>query len=170
MFASMLRILLGFIIACIVAGAIMVGFVQGDEMMTDDAVKLSDAAELSLLVGTHQAIFAAPFALVAAAIGEWQSIRNWAYYGLAGIAIAAAGFIAQYASEEGGDLSILNQYGLTAFLVAGFLGGLAYWLVAGRLSGDAPRHAASAGARPVAPQAAKTQPSGSGTATAGAKK
>ena len=81
-------------------------------------------------------MFSAPFALVAAAIGEWQSIRSWVYYALAGLAIAIAGFIAIHFGETGGANSIVNQYAIIAYLCAGLVGGWVYWLFSGRYAGD----------------------------------
>ena len=88
------------------------------------------------MAATHSAVFSAPFALVAAAIGEWQSIRSWVYYALAGIAISIAGFIALYSGETSGPNSIVNQYATIAYLCSGLVGGWVYWLVSGRMAGD----------------------------------
>jgi hypothetical protein len=46
----------------------------------------------------------------------------------------------QHFSEAPGQASILQNYALTAFLVAGFVAGFAYWLFSGRFVG---RRAAS---------------------------
>jgi hypothetical protein len=79
-------------------------------------------------------VFSAPFALIAVALGEWQGIRSWLYYVLAGIGIAGAGFFAQYTGEPDGA-TIVNDYALRAFLVTGVVAGLVYWAVAGRRAG-----------------------------------
>jgi len=52
-----------------------------------------------------------------------------------GILIAFAGFGVEYLNEVGGQPSIVNTYAARAFLAVGFLGGIAYWLVAGRRAG-----------------------------------
>ena len=67
-------------------------------------------------------MFAAPFAFIATAISEAQSIRNWAYHALGGLAISVAGFVAQMSSEPVGAPSIVNNYALTTFLTSGFIG------------------------------------------------
>ena len=137
MIGSILRVLVGFVLACIAAALVKLGFsLTPAELVSDDVDKLTASGVLSLMIATHNAVFAAPFALVAAAIGEWQSIRSWIYYALAGIAIAIAGFIALYSGESGGQATIVNNYALAAFLAAGFVGGLVYWLVAGRRAGN----------------------------------
>lgn len=136
MIVSIFRVLFGFVLACLAAGAVQLGFALPNEVMTDDVDKLLSAGELAALTATHSGVFAAPFALVAAAIGEWQSIRNWVYYALSGIAIAIAGFIALYSGESTGAATIVNNYALAAYLCAGLAGGLVYWLIAGRLSGE----------------------------------
>ena len=137
MIVSVFRVLLGFVIACLVGAVVQLAFATPNDVLTDDTDRLSWTGEQILLAATHSAVFSAPFALVAAAIGEWQSIRSWVYYALAGIAIAIAGFIALYSGETTiGPNSIVNNYALAAYLCAGLAGGLAYWLVSGRTAGD----------------------------------
>jgi hypothetical protein len=136
MITSVLRVLVGFALACIAGALLQLGFATPNDVLTDDPDRLSWSAEQVLLAATHAAVFSAPFALVAAAIGEWQSIRSAIYYALAGIAIAIAGFIALYSGETSGPNSIVNQYAIVAYLCSGLAGGLVYWLVSGRLAGD----------------------------------
>ena len=47
-----------------------------------------------------------------------------------------SGVKAQFESEVTGQPTILNAYALTAFITAGFVAGLAYWLIAGRKAGS----------------------------------
>lgn len=131
MLVALLRVLLGFAAATLAAGLVQAVFA----LAPGGLPKGSDLIEIVLLTATHFAVFSAPFALVAAAVGEWQSIRNWAFYAAGGIAIALAGFMAQYSSESGGP-TILNDYAARAFLTPGFVGGFVYWMVSGRLAGD----------------------------------
>ena len=128
-----LRVLTGFLIACIAAALTKVAFAHNvGELGTIPAVR-------PLLIATHVAIFASPFALVAIAIGEWQRIRDWVYYALSGIAISLAGLAAQYSSESSTPLAtILNSHAAKAFLTAGFIGGVMYWLFSGRHAGSHP--------------------------------
>lgn len=155
MIRATFRVLAGFIVSCLVAGLVTVAFVitpaefaalSGPALMD----RLSTFGMLALLAATHSAIFAAPFALIAAVIGEWQSIRNPMYYAVAGVLIALGGFAAQYSSETGAAASIANNYALKAFLTAGFFAGLSYWIVAGRAAGDDEEDVAQPTARPKA--------------------
>ena len=98
---TLLRVLFGFIVACLVAGVVTVAFVVTPadiaalpaEAQTE---RLGNAGVLSLLVATHSAIFALPFALIAIVIAELSRVRSWIYYVLVGIAIALGGFAAEY--------------------------------------------------------------------------
>ncbi len=157
MLSALLRIIFGFIVACLVAGAATVAFViTPADIATLPAdlrpERLGDAGVLSLLAATHSAIFAFPFALIAIAIAEWQSIRSWIYYVVVGIAIALGGFGAEYLSEVGVQPSIVNDYAARAFLTVGFFAGLAYWLVAGRVAGPTRAPSAEQPAEPEAPE------------------
>ena len=149
---TLLRVLFGFIIACLVAGAVTVAFVVTPADIASlpaDArfERLANAGVLALLAATHSAIFAFPFAMLANGIGEMWHVRSWLYYAVVGLLIGAGGFVAYYANEVAGQPSIFNNYALAAFLTIGTLGGLAYWLVAGRRAGgkraDAPPPAAA---------------------------
>ena len=140
MIGGFFRVVFGFIVACLVAGAATTAFVitPADiatlpaELRPD---RLSSAGTLSLLAATHSAIFAAPFALTALVIAEVRCIRSWVYYAFVGILIAFLGFGAEYLNEVGGQPSIVNTYALRAYLAVGFLGGVAYWFAAGRRAG-----------------------------------
>lgn len=140
MLGTLLRVLFGFVVACLVAGVATVAFVvtPADLASQPDGIwseRLGSAGVLSLLAATHSAIFAFPFAMIAIALGEWQRIRSWIYYVVVGIAIAFGGFVAEYLAEAGGQPSIVNDYAMRAFLTVGFFSGLAYWLAAGRRAG-----------------------------------
>lgn len=137
MILSVFRVLVAFAIACIAGAAIQLAFAAPNDVLTDDPDRLSWSLEQVLLAATHSAVFSAPFALVAAAIGEWQSIRSWVYYALAGTAISIAGFIALYSGETSTTSSIVNQYAAVAYLCSGIVGGWAYWLFSGRYAGEA---------------------------------
>lgn len=136
MVSGILRVLFGFIVGCFAAGMVKVGFViTPEELLSANEQQWLAAAQLTLFAATQTAVFAAPFALIAATIGEWQSIRGWTYYVITGIAIAAAGFAALYSSENVGQPTIVNRYALLAYFSAGIVGGFVYWLFAGRGAG-----------------------------------
>jgi hypothetical protein len=137
MFRALFRVLFGFILACLAAGVAKVLFAFGpDFVLGGQADNIDKFIGLSLVSATHMGVFAAPFAFIATAISEWQSLRNWAYHALAGIAISVGGFVAQMQSELTGAPSIVNNYALTTYLTTGFIAGLTYWLFAGRTAGD----------------------------------
>ncbi len=140
MLGTIFRILIGFAIACLVAGAVTTAFIVTP---TDVAAlspdvrpeQLGYAGLLSLYAATHSAIFAFPFALIAIALAEWLCVRSWIYYTIVGILIALGGFAAVSYFEVEGQPTIINNYALRTFLTVGVFGGLAYWLVAGRRAG-----------------------------------
>lgn len=140
----MLGRLLSVIIACLwsalVAGLVIVLFATTPAEIlsapTDIARdKISRLLELSIFSGVQAIVFGWPFLLLAISIAEWRAIRTWAFYAIVGMAIALAGFMAHYASETPADYTIVNNYALTAYLTAGFVGGVLYWILAGRFAG-----------------------------------
>lgn len=142
MIGRIFRVLSGFIVACLAAGLTKVLFAYSPAELSALLPEVAlERVSLMMPVATHIAIFSAPFALVVTAFGEWQGLRDWSYYGVAAIAIALIGFFAQYQSETATQgWSILNSnYPIIAFLTTGFVGGVAYWLVSGRLAGGRPR-------------------------------
>lgn len=140
------RVLIGFIVACAAAGLTTALFVHTPEELAN-ALTASPAGEdpwsqlgvTTLVAATQSAIFSAFFAFITAAIGEWHRVRDWTYYAMAGIVIALLGFAAQWMSEETGQgWSVVNSnYPLIAFLTTGFVGGWTYWACAGRKAGTA---------------------------------
>jgi hypothetical protein len=152
--ARILRIVAGFALACVAAALTLVLFVYapgdlsrvGDEL---DGERLSEIANWALIITPHVAVSAAFPAMLAAVIAEQRKIGNWAFYVLAGMATALAGFLAQSLLETPGERSILHTYALIAFLSAGLVGGLVYWLASGR-------YAAAPAPRAGGPKAAAT--------------
>lgn len=142
MFATLLRVLFGFLIGCVVAGLVIVGFVMppSELLALPDSVmydRLGNGGMLILVAATQSVVFAAPFALVAAAIAEWQSFRSLFFYLFVGLAISFGGFVAIYASELAKEPSIANGYAMMAYGLSGLAAGSVYWLLAGRFAGDA---------------------------------
>jgi hypothetical protein len=153
MIGRLIRVVIGFTLACLAAGVTMVLFVHTPLELAGDlgSERVTEAGVLSLAAATHSAVFAAPFALIAAIVGEWQRIGSWMYYVLVSVAIAAIGFMAQYWTEAAGEASIVNNYAVTAFIVTGFVAGLVYWLVSGRHAGGRREPEFVAPARPLPP-------------------
>ncbi len=140
MLERIFRVLVGFVVACLAAGFTKVLFaITPSELMGLPADVRSDRLGLVVESGLFAAIwsffFSLPFAFVAAAIGEWQRIRSSTYYIVMGLGISMVGFLTQHSAELPGQPSIMNNYGLTAFITSGFLAGLAYWLFSGRGAG-----------------------------------
>ncbi len=130
---AVLRVLIGFAVACVVAGFVQVLFaVTPAELVVAGDDRLGEAATWGLLSATQIAVFAAPFALLAAVISEWQGIRSFAYHAIVAMAISVAGFGLIHATESASEASIVNSYAMAAYLTSGFVGGLVYWLCAGR--------------------------------------
>lgn len=141
MLGRLIRVLLGFAVACLAAGFAKAFFATTPSELSSlppdvAADRMSRVLESGIFAGVQHLLFSAPFALVAAAIGEWRSIRNWTYYALVGMAIALLGFATLYTNEVQGQATIVNNYAFSAFLTAGFVGGLVYWLFSGRVAGD----------------------------------
>lgn len=137
---TLARVLTGFVLACLVAALVQVLFVSTPaELAAVPAgafpAEASNTLSLVLKAATHFAIFAIAFALIAAGIAEWLSLRGIGYWLTVGAGIGLLGFIAQFSSEVAGQPTILNSYALQSFLTAGFFGGLTYWMVAGARSG-----------------------------------
>jgi len=123
---AIVRFVFGFLAAVLAAGIVQVLFVTGLDGLL---ASLSDSLGLLMLfAATQSAVFAGPFAVLAAVLASWQSIRSGLYFTAVGGLIGIAGFLAQYAGEGGGQ-TILNRYALAAYAVSGLAGGIAYWLV-----------------------------------------
>ena len=145
MLGRIIRVLFGFIVACLAVGVATVAFVMTPAELASLPLeiagdRIASGALWALAAATHSAIFSAPFALLTVAIGEWRGISSWTYYTFAAIVISLIGFLAQYSTEaEAQSWSIVNNYALTAFLTAGFIGGFVYWMLAGRSAGSHPQ-------------------------------
>ena len=145
MLGRILRVLIGFALAALAAGLTKVLFAITPAQLSSlpaDVLydRLSKVGEWALLAAIHSAIFAAPFALVGAAIGEWRHLRDWSYYALVAMAIAIIGYLAQYSSEAVGHPTVINNYAMTAYLTTGFVSGVVYWLFSGRFAGGHAHH------------------------------
>ena len=136
MIGRFLRVLFGFVVACLAGGLTVVLFVYTPFEMSDlQGERLAEVGIMSLAAATQSALFSAPFALIGAVFAEWQRIGSWLYYVLISVAISALGFFAQFVNETGGfQGAIANTYAVAAFLIAGVVAGLAYWLFSGRLA------------------------------------
>jgi hypothetical protein len=159
MIGRIIRVLLGFAAACLAAGLALVLFVYTPpEVAGLSSERMAEVGLLALAAATHCAIFAAPFALIAVAFGESRDLGSWTYYVLVGIAIAVIGFLMWHFGENAGQPTILNNYALTAYMTSGFVGGLAYWLIAGRYARGPAREPEISRPKPAPPAAAGPAP------------
>lgn len=131
MLVSLIRFVFGFLAAVLVAGAVQVAFVAGSDLLTGLSARWQSLGLLTLLAASQAAVFAIPFAVLAATVAAWLPMRSPLYFLTAGIGIGLAGFLVQYVSETGPQ-TILNYYALTAYLASGALAGLVYWWLADR--------------------------------------
>lgn len=140
MLERIFRVLVGFVVACLAAGLTKVLFAippaEIYALPSDVASdRISTVIDSALYAAIWSGLFTFPFVILAATIGEWRRIRAWSYYALVALIVALVGFMTQYATETVGQATIVNNYAFTAFLTAGFMGGLFYWLLAGRSAG-----------------------------------
>jgi hypothetical protein len=133
--SSLIRIVVGFVAACLASGAAQTLFVVTPNDLIADSTRLASTGLLMLMAATQSAVFAIPFAGLAIAVTEWFGRRAWIIYALAGIAVAMTGYTALIAAESGPQ-TLFNDYAFRAFLVAGLAAGVVYWLVSGRYAGS----------------------------------
>jgi hypothetical protein len=142
MFARIVRIMAGFALASLAAAATLVAFVYapGDwaGLRADlNGDRLSEAGYFALVITPWVALSAAIPALAGVVFAETRKIGGFTFFALAGIAMAAAGFLLQHFSEPAGAPGIFQAYALIAFLTAGLIGGVVYWACAGRYAASA---------------------------------
>lgn len=160
---TLFRILTGLVAAMIAAALTMVLFaLPPTEFAGMDAAargdRLFEMGALMLRAATHALIFCAGFAPIVVLIAEWQKLRDWSYYVVVGIVIAAGGFLAQFVSEAAAQPTILNNYALVAFVTTGAVGGLVYWMIAGRHAGARSAVETGVHSSSAAPVTSKTKP------------
>jgi hypothetical protein len=136
MFAALFRILFGLIVAAVIAGCVQVMFaLTPAELAVAGQDRWLIAASWALDTAIFSFIFAAPLVLLIGIFGEVLRVRSFAFYLLAGIFVALAGFAALYSNEGPTDPTLANSYAIATYLTTGFVGGLVYWLVSGRFAG-----------------------------------
>ncbi len=135
--SALLRILIldpiAFVLACAAAGAaIAVAILIQEPGTTSQSVAVS---VVFFGVAYATALFAAWFAfvpaLVAIALAEafrWRSVFYW-------LAVGGGIGLAGYAANNRMATPTFDDERVLYYLGAGFVGGLAYWLVAGRVAG-----------------------------------
>jgi hypothetical protein len=152
MLMRVVRMLIGLMLASLAAAATLVLFVYvpGDWASLRAGLgggQIAEAAYFAVRIAPQVAAWVAVPGLVAAAFAETRGIAGWAFYALAGLGIAASGYLIQFLADAADPEGFLPIYALAGFLTAGAVGGLAYWAAAGR---SVPR--------PPAPTPAQTPP------------
>jgi hypothetical protein len=130
MLRSIFGIVVGYVAACLAAGATQVLFVVEPTGMIATRDAAAAAALLIAMSATQAGTFALPFAIIAIGVTEVFGFRGWLTYAAAGVAIAVCGYWTVLAGDPGPTLR--NDVALRAFAVSGAVAGLVYWLVAGR--------------------------------------
>ena len=128
-------ILLSYLASCIIAGVVLwLGFLIS-EIIADKS--LSDLGPALMWI-VNKGIFSATTIALAAAIpagifillAEWKDLGNWAYYALGGLLL---GMVMAYVLRTS-ELNVAagtDPANVPVFAMAGLLGGLTYWLLAG---------------------------------------
>ncbi len=132
MVRGVLAAVFGLILAVLVAvaggalaGLPLLGAAAGSEPLLARLVKAAWAVLLLAL----------PVSFAAIAVGEARRLRNWDYWGLAGVIVALCGYIAlKHMGDAVAPEMTAGRAPLT-FSVIGLLGGIAYWWIAGRNAG-----------------------------------
>jgi hypothetical protein len=134
----MLRVLIGLGFACAASGLTITAFIHSPlELIDSGADRLAEAGLLAVTAAGLSAR-AAPLALIALAILEWRGLGSLLVYAPTGAALGGLGFLEQCVAEAGGQACLADTYALEAFLTAGLVAGIVYWLLAGRFAA-APR-------------------------------
>jgi hypothetical protein len=131
-------ILIGYGVASLAASAFLnIMFLASLGLMTDET---QPAAQASLWFSVpFVALFVAYFAFMPAAIAilvsEILGRRDWLFYALAGAAVAAVflGFVRQTGDA---NFEVTNTSVMLAVIGCGMVGGIFYWLSAGRSAGS----------------------------------
>lgn len=139
-----IRVLVGLVLAVIAAAAVKLAFA----LTADGGIPAVMARGPGLLpiAAAQTLVFALPFSLPFAIWAEVSGPRRWRFFAAAGLAIATAGLLTQYAGEGPGP-TIANPYAALAFATAGLVGGTVYWLAA---SPTTDRASGAMGPRPKA--------------------
>ncbi len=137
MLRSALRVLVGFAVASLVAGATQVLFVVDPAGIFASRESAAAAGLLTAMAATQAATFALPFAVIAVGVSELFALRGWLTFTIWGVLIALSAY-ATVVAGEGGDVSLRTSYALWAFVASGAAAGFTYWLLAGRAAGKRP--------------------------------
>ena len=139
LFGRILVIIFGLLVAIVVAGiTLAIGIVATDWAGADsDPFERVAFFVVSFFATSYVGAVALLPAVVVIAISEAARMRSFIYYGVGGALVAIASYYGSDISirlENTTDVTpVANTLQLAA--AAGILGGLAYWLIAGRNAG-----------------------------------
>jgi hypothetical protein len=158
MVGRVVRVLMGFALASLAASFTLVLFVYAPSELASAPAdlgreRMSEAGLFALIIAPHIAVSAALPALAGVIFAEARRVAGWMFYALAGIATGAAGFLVFHLSEA--QVTILYYYALSAFLTAGLVGGLVYWMFSGQF---VPRRASTGSALAPKPEPPASAP------------
>ena len=140
-------ILFGYVVASLAASAFLNILVLGSLGLTPDQAHPTAAASLYFSI-PFVALFVAYVAFVPAAVvilvAEILMRRDWLFYALAG-GIVAAVFLGFAHHNPETHLNVTEPRAIAAVIGAGMVGGIFYWLSAGRWAGSWWQAATSAG-------------------------
>ncbi|MER8518502.1 hypothetical protein NKI48_01650 [Mesorhizobium sp. M0644] len=131
-------ILVGYGVASLAASAFLnIMFLASLGLMTDETQPVAQASLWFSVpfVALFVAYFAFMPAAVAILVSEILGRRDWLFYALAGAAVAAVflGFVRQ---TKDANFEITNTSVMLAVIGCGMVGGIFYWLSAGRSAGS----------------------------------
>lgn len=131
-------ILIGYGVASLAASAFLnIMFLASLGLMTDETQPVAQASLWFSVpfVALFVAYFAFMPAAVAILVSEILGRRDWLFYALAGAAVAAVflGFVRQ---TKDANFEITNTSVMLAVIGCGMVGGIFYWLSAGRSAGS----------------------------------
>lgn len=130
-------ILTGYVAAALAASLFIhllflgsVGFLEEDMRPATSTAMLFSVPFLALFV----AYFAFIPAIVAIVVSEWLGRKDWLVYAVLGGAVAV-GFIGMASGDAYFDIDFTATPIVLGLVGSGIVGGIAYWLIAGRSAG-----------------------------------
>lgn len=119
---SVIRVLVGYVLACLAMGGTFILLVEGP-VVAAGRETLDEFFALVVIATMGLSIYAAVPALICIIVGEARGITSWMFYAFAGLFITLASVL-------------YSGFGGTRLVIAGLIGGLVYWGVSGRSAGN----------------------------------
>lgn len=122
------RVVAGILVAALGAGAVLVLFATAANG-APLAGTLVEAVRLVLFAALSTLLLLIPLGLPLAFAGYLLGVTSLRAYLLAGAVISVAALALQIVGEPGRGETIVNLIGIAAYLGAGLIGGVLYWLI-----------------------------------------